>query len=884
LTAVLLFLSSSEVDLKKEKLSELNNLLKTKFYGGFMKHVSISITALLILFIIGFIPQLGFGQWPNNPTDPLQICWRPEDQVNPCIVYDDWNGAIIVWEDRRDWVTNGTDIYIERVDKNGYREYVSGEPVISGKGEQRYPQVTSGNKGRSGWGTFVVWDDIDTTMNLSLRIQRLNPLFLDKAWDPAGLPIAWINSTRSHARIKYHRIDDLEKYLWVTYLDPPFLYLRKIDPFSGGIIGGNTLGATNVFDYDLEIDNKGRALITWVQYTGGNIYLYAQRVNKQSLCDWGPTLVSTIQGSPFSVSPKIIDNGNDGAIVSYNNNGIIRAQMVNTHGSIEWLPDGIEIYQQTLVSEETDMISDDNGGGLMFIRDHDPHLTNDTLEVCHFTYGGSVDWYARIPNMGFCLPNIATDGQGGLFLTYLERIANPPENKIYIKHISSGGVILCSGDEIPIPLTSDNYIFVRPQIVNGGCGAIITWADDRNPTSKFNIYAYQMDAHCNHGTVCPIELVTDGWNLLSIPIELIRHPCYSKPYLCYFDDFHFPPEHIPFPPFRYDDAYKQFDTLEMGFGFWMKFDSAQSISFTGDPCTSDTFTLNKGWNIVGSVTYPVDVNSIESIPPGIFSSNFFGYTDHYIIADTIEPLHGYWLKVSDTGKIILRVPPDSSMTKNASVNERLNKLNKITITDAKGRKQALYISAGQLPVDIFGNLPPIPPEGGFDVRFSDGKYIEQIDQTQSKTLPIHISSPVLPVVISWEMKQKLQDAKLIIGNKEVSLLDNGEIKISQLDSRNEIQIRSQMRFPIPKEFTLEQNYPNPFNPVTIIHYSLPVNCWVTLKVYNMLGQRVETLIEKQEEAGYKSIEFDASGLASGIYTYRLTVGTYTDVKKLILLK
>ena len=95
---------------------------------------------------------------------------------------------------------------------------------------------------------------------------------------------------------------------------------------------------------------------------------------------------------------------------------------------------------------------------------------------------------------------------------------------------------------------------------------------------------------------------------------------------------------------------------------------------------------------------------------------------------------------------------------------------------------------------------------------------------------------------------------------------------------------------VPDEYTLEQNYPNPFNPLTVIRYSLIVNSNVTLKVYNLLGQGVATLLNHEEtDEGEHEIMFDASSLSSGMYFYRLTVernGTslFSETKKLILLK
>jgi len=88
----------------------------------------------------------------------------------------------------------------------------------------------------------------------------------------------------------------------------------------------------------------------------------------------------------------------------------------------------------------------------------------------------------------------------------------------------------------------------------------------------------------------------------------------------------------------------------------------------------------------------------------------------------------------------------------------------------------------------------------------------------------------------------------------------------------------------PKGFFLAQNYPNPFNPSAVISYYLPVNSFVTLKVYDVLGREVETLVNKNEAAGYKSVTFDGSKLSSGVYFYRLEAGAYHDTKKLLLLK
>jgi len=90
---------------------------------------------------------------------------------------------------------------------------------------------------------------------------------------------------------------------------------------------------------------------------------------------------------------------------------------------------------------------------------------------------------------------------------------------------------------------------------------------------------------------------------------------------------------------------------------------------------------------------------------------------------------------------------------------------------------------------------------------------------------------------------------------------------------------------LPMAFALYQNYPNPFNPVTAIEYQLPKFSHVDLSIYNLLGQKVATLVNKKQMAGSYNVEWDASGFASGVYFYRLeTEQGFSQTKKLILVQ
>jgi len=89
---------------------------------------------------------------------------------------------------------------------------------------------------------------------------------------------------------------------------------------------------------------------------------------------------------------------------------------------------------------------------------------------------------------------------------------------------------------------------------------------------------------------------------------------------------------------------------------------------------------------------------------------------------------------------------------------------------------------------------------------------------------------------------------------------------------------------LPSEFALLSNYPNPFNAQTVIQYQLPASSSVKLEVYNLFGQKVATLVDGQQEAGYESVSWDASEVSSGLYFYKLTAGDFTEVKRMTLLR
>jgi len=102
------------------------------------------------------------------------------------------------------------------------------------------------------------------------------------------------------------------------------------------------------------------------------------------------------------------------------------------------------------------------------------------------------------------------------------------------------------------------------------------------------------------------------------------------------------------------------------------------------------------------------------------------------------------------------------------------------------------------------------------------------------------------------------------------------------ESKTDVKTASNSK--VVNNYTLEQNYPNPFNPSTTIEFALPKPAFITLKVYNLLGEEVTTLVADKLMAGRYKYDWDANGVASGVYLYRLQAGEFVQTRKLILMR
>lgn len=154
---------------------------------------------------------------------------------------------------------------------------------------------------------------------------------------------------------------------------------------------------------------------------------------------------------------------------------------------------------------------------------------------------------------------------------------------------------------------------------------------------------------------------------------------------------------------------------------------------------------------------------------------------------------------------------------------------------------------------------------------------------------LDISNPAQPVEIAWYDTYPANNNNLYQGCWGVYKFPSGKIAASDMKTGlyvlkvgNTAGVNENNT--IADDFRLEQNYPNPFNPKTVIRYSLIETRFTTLKVFDILGNEVATLVNEKQNAGSHSVEWDAADYPSGIYYYRIHAGNFTDTKQMILLK
>jgi hypothetical protein len=365
--------------------------------------------------------------------------------------------------------------------------------------------------------------------------------------------------------------------------------------------------------------------------------------------------------------------------------------------------------------------------------------------------------------------------------------------------------------------------------------------------------------------------IYDGWNMVSIPG--LNSPDQSINTWWFY-------RVAGSNVFKYAGGYQQITDATPGLGYWMK-QNGQRIYNTGEEWPAGgiqivahaPLTGISGWNMIGGYELAATASLVTTNPPGLQSGPIYAYSGGYQVATTLIPGYGYWIKLTGDGQIIL---PEFLAKGSGSVEYFPENWGRIIISDASGTNYTLYSVNGN--VDLYQyELPPAPPAGMFDIRYSSGRIAEDLNSSV-KTIEMQgVTYPLTVRVIGMDIRLMDASGKMISTN-----LKSGEDVVISDATVQKLMVSTQL---IPAEYALEQNYPNPFNPSTVIEFSLPEDASnVTLSIYNALGEKVAELVNTSLTAGRYQYQWNAQNVASGMYIYELRTAKFVSIKKMLILK
>ncbi len=352
--------------------------------------------------------------------------------------------------------------------------------------------------------------------------------------------------------------------------------------------------------------------------------------------------------------------------------------------------------------------------------------------------------------------------------------------------------------------------------------------------------------------------------------------------------------------------------FQPGNAFWILSKTAFSVSQIATTVSLDnsdcySISLHSGWNLVSNpFEKSVAWSSVQSLNGA--SQPIWAFSGNYSVSASLVPYNGYYF-YNDVGLSSLRIPYvyGSNTTGVAHVSSVAEET--VTVGLIDGSAEESSITVGERSTSSAGSANVFAPPGDFqraricivDSNVTAGwkelvkDYRDTIGTGQKFDFYVKNKTGRNLKLKSYVGQVSSQHEIFLIDkdiHRSYDLKDSDQISIPSFDVLKSFSILvgdksfvdAKLAELFPKGFLLCQNYPNPFNPVTVIRFEVPSAEDVHVVVYDALGRKVKTLMNANVSPGYYEIPFDGTTLASGIYFYRLSAGSFNQVKKMILLK
>ncbi|MDI6803355.1 MAG: T9SS type A sorting domain-containing protein [Bacteroidota bacterium] len=784
--------------------------------------------ALLVSILL--LSAATVAQWPCSPTECVSISGESNNQWNSQLIEDHSGRIISFWQDRRSGVFEN--IYLQRLTTTGLKEWqTSGVKVSNASGNQASPSVISDSLG-----IIVVWHDNRTTNDNNIYAQKFNysgqPL-----WTADGITICSATGNQSNPKIVS--------------------------------------------------DNLGGAIIVWQDRRNGtDNNIYAQRINANGLAQWAANGIVVTSASFDQFNPQLVTDGTNGAIVAWHDYRVgtgyidIYAQRVLSNGSMSWQANGVAVTTANHNQTNLQMIADGFKGAIIVWQDRRTS-TADDIYGQRLSPSGTILWTLNgspiAVSSGFkSFPQLASNYAGGAVVTWQDNRTGTDYN-IYAQNLSLYGEELWTKNGIPICSATGHQYY--PQIVTDKSGnSIITW-QDRRSSSDYDIYAQRVDAY---GI---INWATNGLIINLAPYDQI------EPRILLDNDGG---AIISWTDYK-GTGYSDISAHRIGTNG--KYAGGCFRSFTQDDFIQKAVRLKTSIGVPKPM--PTGGNVRDTLfkrgifPTGIVlgvakpdSATLFGWiriqrqwnVKRFLVqAGTARPfdMRGTKYFIRE-----LRNPTPRSYDNHLAGELLTLKLN-IAASDNKitptGLGEIIYYDS--LKGNGFNGKTIRKLASFADSALTNWRYYKLMDYTLLDSVLTRINKAFAAPI------DTISTSPLVIKSSR-GIYASPFLRIAKTSSPLQMLAAQYDESETPEQFHLYQNYPNPFNPTTNIEFDLVDASAVSLIIYNTLGQEVGRLLNNEEiEAGKNVITFEAEGLSSGVYFYKLIVNqTQHQIKKMVLLR
>lgn len=789
------------------------------------KIINASLVSILLLSVAAV------AQWPCSSTECVSISAEVNNQWNSQLI-EDYSGRIIsAWQDRRSGVSDN--IYIQRLSTTGLKEWQSsGVRISSASGNQASPAIISDSLG-----VIVVWQDNRTTTDYNIYAQKFN------------------SSGQS---------------IWTT----------------DGITICSATG--NQFNPKIVSDNLGGAIIVWQDRRNGtDNNIYAQRINANGQAQWAANGIVVTSASFDQFNPQIVSDGANGAIVAWHDYRVgtgyidIYAQRVLPTGSMNWQANGVAVTTANHNQTNLQMIADGFKGAIIVWQDRRTGISDDIYGQ-RLSPSGSILWTMNgspiAVTAGYkSFPQLASNYAGGAVVTWQDNRTGTDYN-IFAQHLSLYGEELWTKNGISICNATGHQYY--PQIVTDKSGnSIITWQDRRN-SSDYDIYSQFVNAN---GFI--------GWATNGVIINLAAQDQIEPRILLDNDGGAI----ISWTCYKNGTGYSDISAHRIGSNG--KYAGGCFRSFT----QSDF--IEKSVRLKTSLGVPKPMPTGGNVRDTLFKR---GYFPEGIVLGVAKPdsatLFG-WIRIqrlSNARRFLVQSGPARPFDMRGT---------RYFIRELRNPTPRTYDNhlAGELltlKLNLAASDNKITPAGLGEIIYYDslkgngfnGKTIRKLASLADSALTNWRYYKLMDYTLLDSVLTRINKAfaapidtistsPLVIKSSR-GIYASPFLRLAKSSSILQISVAHSDDSGTPEQFHLYQNYPNPFNPTTNIEFNLVDAAQVSLIIYNTLGQEVGRLLNNEEmEAGINVITFEAEGLASGVYFYKLAVNQQQhQIKKMILLR